>query len=459
MARKKTPKPEVEGDENSLTTGEAKESTDVSEETSGAPDAPGEKEAGSDAQTETAEKAEENEDASLASGDEPSDEAADVESPDEDQTLDAESSPDIDEDGPADTPETAADPVNDDERQPEEPVEEPVKEIIKTETVVERRGGGVPMVLGGIVAGAVGFGAAYYGLPNTSQEGIAALESAVSKQISAQSEQIAVLSSKLEDTPPAIDLSGVEAAQASLVTLVESLSERLDLFDDQISGLETRLSEMEKRPMTEGASDAAVAAYERELNALQEAIAAQRAEIEAMADEAQSMEQSAEEIARSTMQRAALTRIQTALDAGTGFAPALSDLEASGAVVPGALSSVAADGVASLADLQEAFPAVARAALAESRRVAAESGEGGGFGAFLKTQLGARSLEPREGSDPDAVLSRAEAAAREGRLTDALAEVDALPEEGRAQIAAWAADVTQRLDAVAAAEALGQELK
>ncbi|MGB0440740.1 MAG: molybdopterin-binding protein, partial [Paracoccaceae bacterium] len=46
------------------------------------------------------------------------------------------------------------------------------------------------------------------------------------------------------------------------------------------------------------------------------------------------------------------------------------------------------------------------------------------LGAFLKTQLGARSLEPREGDDPDAVLSRMEAAAREGRFGDVEAEAD-----------------------------------
>lgn len=284
------------------------------------------------------------------------------------------------------------------------------------------------------------------------------MEQSVTSALYAQSEQIEALSAQVTATEPAMDMEAINAAQNELVAGMQDLSGQFDAVATQLAEFDARLSDVEKRPITEGASDTAVAAYERELKALQDAMATQRAEIEAMTSEAQSLEESAEEIARMTMQRAALTRIQTALDSGSGFAAALADLEASGADVPDALSAVASDGAPSLTTLQAAFPDVARAALAASRQAAAEAGEGGGFGAFLKTQLGARSLEPREGSDPDAILSRAEAAAREGRLTDALAEIDALPEVGRAEIAEWAAAASTRLEALAAVETLGQEL-
>jgi hypothetical protein len=79
-------------------------------------------------------------------------------------------------------------------------------------------------------------------------------------------------------------------------------------------------------------------------------------------------------------------------------------------------------------------------------------------GAFLRAQLGVRSLEPREGDDADAILSRAEAALAEGRLGDALAEIETLPEGARAAMSGWAAEATARRDALAAAEALSAEL-
>ncbi|WP_371224865.1 COG4223 family protein [Roseovarius sp. 2305UL8-3] len=336
-----------------------------------------------------------------------------------------------------------------------EPEPTPEPEIAATETATKQPGRFFPMLMGGVVTAGLGFGAAYYGLgsgPDTSE-----LEQKISDQIATQSDQVASLSAALDDLPPPADLSALEAAQGDMSSALESLADRLAALEAQVSSFDSRLTDVEKRPLTEGASDAAVAAYERELKALQDAMAAQRAEIEAMAAEAQTMEASAEETAQATMRRAALTRIQTALDTGSGFAPALADLEAAGMSAPAILAQVAETGAPSLAQLQADFPEAARAALAVSRRDAAVEGEGG-FAAFLKNQLGARSLEPREGDEPDAVLSRAEAAARDGRLTDALAEIEALPESGRAEMSDWVAQATIRLDAVAAAETLGSEL-
>jgi hypothetical protein len=76
----------------------------------------------------------------------------------------------------------------------------------------------------------------------------------------------------------------------------------------------------------------------------------------------------------------------------------------------------------------------------------------------LRAQLGVRSLEPREGDDTDAILSRAEAALAGGRLGDALAEIETLPEAARAATSDWAARATARHDALAAAEELSAQL-
>jgi hypothetical protein len=80
------------------------------------------------------------------------------------------------------------------------------------------------------------------------------------------------------------------------------------------------------------------------------------------------------------------------------------------------------------------------------------------IGAFLLAQTGARSLEPREGADPDAILSRAEAALEGGDLETVLTEIATLPEAGQAALSDWVALAEQRLAATNALGALAQSL-
>ena len=341
-----------------------------------------------------------------------------------------------------------------------EPEEAPVPDVGREASGADgagRKGGFAPLLLGGLAAGAIGFGAAYTVLPGTGGD-TDALRSDITALLNEQSSDIADLGNAIAALPEAPDMSARDAASADMSAALEALADRLGAVEERFAALDTRLTDVEKRPISEGASDAAVAAYERELQALQDAMKAQRDEIEAMTAQAHSMKDNAEETALATMRRAALTRIQTALDTGVGFAPALGDLEAAGVEVPAALAEIAETGAPSLTQLQGAFPDAARAALGVSRQAAAEQGEQSGFATFLKNQLGTRSLEPREGNDPDAVLSRAEAALREGRLADALAEIEALPDAGREALAGWVSQVNLRQGALAAAEALGQEL-
>ncbi|PJF09950.1 hypothetical protein CUR21_08745 [Pseudorhodobacter sp. MZDSW-24AT] len=152
------------------------------------------------------------------------------------------------------------------------------------------------------------------------------------------------------------------------------------------------------------------------------------------------------------MVAAALGRVQAAVDSGQPFAGALTDLAE--LEVPETLSSVAEAGVPSRAALEDAFPAAARAALDASLRATMGEGWSDRFSTFLQSTTGARSLVPREGDDPDAVLSRAEAALRAGDLELALTELTSLPPEGQAEMAAWTAMAQTRLDALAAVSSL-----
>ncbi len=320
------------------------------------------------------------------------------------------------------------------------------------EPMVIRKGGFLPMLLGGVVAAGIGFGAAVYVLPEVwpGLMGDDGFEAQVSARLDDQADAIAALREAAPDLGPIEtrleELEGVQGA-------VESLDARVDELSEGLSALETRVSDLEKRPITEAASPEAVAAYERELQAVQDAMATQRAEIEELLAEAEQKEASAEMTAQEATTRAAMMRILTALDTGTGFAEAGEDLGQLGVDLPPELAGVADAGVDTMADLAAAFPDAARAALAAARK-----DEGGGFGSFLKDQLGVRSLEPREGDDADAILSRAEAAVKEGRLLDAMAEIETLPEAARAAMSGWMDRAQTRAEAIAAADTLSAEL-
>ncbi|WP_428513889.1 COG4223 family protein [Roseovarius sp.] len=316
------------------------------------------------------------------------------------------------------------------------------------------KGAGVgSMILGGVVAGAIGFAAAYFGVVQQvipRDEVLVGDVGALNQRVEEQSGTIDALTEKVGGITNTDD-SALQAQVEALGTL----SDRVAETEQQIEDLAARLGDVEQRPVSESADAATIAAYENELNAAREEFAAQRAELEDLIAQAMQTETVADEAAVAAMQRAAISRVQAALDNGAGFAGAVAELQDTDAEVPDTLASVAEEGVATLSSLQESFPDAARAALDASRDV---TGEGTGLKGFLKSQLGVRSLEPREGDDPDAVLSRAEAAVRDGRLQDALAEIETLPEEGRAELSDWAGRAAERLEAVGAAQSLSETL-
>nr|WP_283254953.1 mitofilin family membrane protein [Marivita sp. GX14005] len=154
-----------------------------------------------------------------------------------------------------------------------------------------------------------------------------------------------------------------------------------------------------------------------------------------------------------------MAEITAALETGTGFEDAVDVLGSNGVEVPEPLTANAETGVATQGALIEAFPDAARDALAEARALQTDGASGTSrVTSFLANQLGARSVEPRDGDDPDAVLSRAEAAVRAGNLQTALDEIATLPEEAQAALADWAERAQTRLETKNAADTLVQRL-
>ncbi|MFP4239894.1 MAG: hypothetical protein ACLFRZ_11395, partial [Rhodosalinus sp.] len=341
-----------------------------------------------------------------------------------------------------------------------------------TREVVVKRGGFFPALLGGILAAILGFAAARYVVPEGWPFPGAAtpgFQETTRAALSEQAAEIAVLREEIAAAEP--DLSPVEEQIGALDGQLSEVTARLDDLSDtldgglseteeRLTGLEERLTELEKRPMEAALSQEAIDAYEQELQALMDQVAAQREEVESIASEATAREREAAEAARRAEALSALAQVTTAIDAGEPYADALADLsEALEQPVPEGLEAGAQDGVPTRAELDSGFAPAARAALAAARDADAPPADPADrFGAFLREQLGARSVAPRDGDDADAILSRAEAALQRGELGAALDELAALPDTAQAELSEWTRAAQARHAAVQAAARLDEML-
>ncbi len=318
-----------------------------------------------------------------------------------------------------DVPATEAQPVP-----PQETPEEPPKPADK-DTASQGRSVLLPLILGGIIAAVIGFGAARMIPGGWPVQDLTPLR----EEIQRQAQEITALRDQLG-----------AMSQPDLAPLEERIS-ALENPDVSVQDLQSQLDELRNR-ISEGAigSD------------LQAAIDQTQKQLEDARAQAQEMQRQAEAAARESSTAAALARIAGALDSGTPFNAAVKDLRDAQVEVPEALANNA-NGVPSVTALLQDFPEAARAALDASLRADGDAGWGDRVGAFLRTQTGARSLTPREGDDPDAILSRAEAALGAGNVKGALDEIGRLPLEGQAAMSDWREKAERR---VAATEALAQ---
>ena len=344
-----------------------------------------------------------------------------------------------------------------------EPIRQPdhvplAPQVIR-ETTVERKGGFFPMLLGGAVAAALGYGGAAYvsqdlwpfqAADDTAfEDEIRAALTTQDGSLSTLGERIATLESA---EAPIVDLGPLEDQLASVQENTAGLTTRLD-------ELASRIDTLERQPLEQAVSPEAIAAYERALADLQAEVEAQRNEVAQMAQEAVTAEANAEEQAQLAASRAALAEITSALESGDGFSDAIAILSSNGVAVPDVLVANAESGVATLGSLIESFPDAARSALSAARSVETEASQGAGrVATFFANQLGARSVAPREGDDADAILSRAEAAVRSGDLDAALSELSGLPDVAKSALSEWQSRAQTRLEAKTAADGLVQQL-
>ena len=249
------------------------------------------------------------------------------------------------------------------------------------------------------------------------------------------------------------DLGALNEQATGLSGQVTELSDRVAGLSDQVAGLSGRVDTLEARPDPSSADAEAAAAARLEAfrSELDSAIDDARSEMQAAQAETQQALETAEADARRAETRTALSQVDRALATGEPYPDALAALQAA-VEVPDALAAPAAEGVPTLDALRADYPDAARAALnAAPQEVDESEGFTGRFGAFLRSQTNARSLSPQEGGGTDAILSRAEAALRNGDLAGALNELDGLPEGPRAEMDGWISRARTREDAVAAA--------
>lgn len=399
--------------------------------------------------------------------------------PEHDQEADGQTEPDkidVEAESPdglaeTDTPDAGQDTASDvAETDPVETRQDtpPERVIVEKEKIIETRSGFGSALFGGIVAACLGFIAARSDviepyLPDfLSSNDVSGEISELQSGLATQTENISAVSDKV-DAIVIPDLGPVESSITDLTAQIAPLSGRIDSVRSDLADIDKRLTEVAKRPIDEGVSKAAIAAYEKELADLQKAMATQRGEVEgliadarAIKAEAGELEANAEQAAQQAANRATMAQLRAALDAGSPFSAETKELTAAGVEVPSDLAASAADGVATLTALNNSFPPAARAALAAAR---AEPGaEDRGLGSFIKRQLGARSVEPRDGDDPDAILSRAEAAIADGRLGEALNDIATLPDTAQAAMSTWVDRAHARLVAVTAADSLADRL-
>ena len=315
-----------------------------------------------------------------------------------------------------------------------------------------RRAGFLPLALGGAVASALGFAGGFY-LARSSPQllGIAATPG-VEQRLSDHDNRLTDLAGALASRPmAAADPAATEALGAELQAGkagLGQLQQQQDASAAQIAALTERLKALESAPIGAGTVTAAQIAAANE-------DAAKR--IKAAEEEALRIQTEAEKALRLAALQAAVGELQVAFESGAPLDAALVTLSAAGMTMPAALAAQA-QGVPTAAALREGFAPAARDALVVSLAETAEGSLWDRMGTFLRGQTGARSLTPRAGADPDAVLSRAEAALDAGDLVAALSEIATLPEVGRTRMAEWTGLAARRQAAGAAIAAVAAEV-
>ncbi len=265
----------------------------------------------------------------------------------------------------------------------------------------------------------------------------------------------------------ASEVTGLEARFAELDRRLESLASEPSA---PAVGLEARIAELEALAgvaPTPGADPEAVQRLTRAFADLEGRLAARESDVGTLAaleSQMASLEQAIAAVARGSAGSSALALAALQLrDALRGSAPYATELQVlrglagDDAVLNQRLDPLAGHaetGLPSLADLEAAFPAVAAAAVGADRGLA-EQGWVAGALRRVSELVSIRRVGMVEGDAADAIVARAEVKLREGDLAGTLAELATLEGPAAEAVAAWRGKAEARLAAGRAVTELG----
>ncbi|WP_406870984.1 hypothetical protein ABEB22_05200 [Thioclava sp. 'Guangxiensis'] len=274
--------------------------------------------------------------------------------------------------------------------------------------VIEKRGGFGPVLAGGVIAAVIGAAAALWVLPQLPEN----------------------IQARFFPAPAAPDNSAME-------NQVADLSSQLSAITQSVSALQDNIASLGQAGDTSG--------LQSQLDALQ-------SKLDGLTGPDADAAKEAERQARA---RAAIAELQAALTNGTPIADPVAMARDAQLDVPAALGTEPE----SVKALQEAFPAPARQALDAARRADAGDSLGAKLETFLLTQTGARSVAPKEGNTPDAILSRAQAAVDKADFKTAITEISALPQVSQDALSGWVDQAQTRVAAEEAVSSLASQVQ
>lgn len=275
------------------------------------------------------------------------------------------------------------------------------------------------------------------------------VNAAIAKYDAAIQSQLTALSDQLAST----DGAAIESRLAQLETTAEGLTAQMQTLTDSLTNVASDSAGLS----TEAAQQ--LAAYQARIKGLQaeiQSLSSQQGMLSQKIDDVsvtserkvkEATEDAATRVATAEVKRG-LSELAKALDSGAPFGGALDTLRSGGLDIPQALVMSADKGVVPMAALKTSFSSAAHTALKASIKSQEPTGLGDKLGLFLKSQVTVRSLEPKEGSDPDAVLSRVQGFLNDDNLAAAIEQASTLPDAAKSSISDWLDNANTRLNAV-----------
>lgn len=323
----------------------------------------------------------------------------------------------------------------------------------------------------GLLVALASFGGAQYSSGNWPFERIATDFEA---RLATQSDEISALNTLIasyDDTTALQDLQAQIDGMRTIVTDLAALQVEIEqLFGVQNETIDRVAALEEKLTSQSGITPAANAEITRYATALElvqtqiseqnNAIAEQRAGIAELSAAVELTQQETKSATHQSLTDGTISQVIGALESGAPFAFAIAGLQDFETLLTPALVAAAPYGVPTADALARAFPEQSRTALIAARTTStSQASSSNRVGDFLRSQLGMRSITPRAGNDPDAVLSRAEAAIQAGQVSNALSALTALPDSARTSMAGWIEQAELRQAAQLAVAALSQQLQ